>query len=249
MELCKQNAERPDTPSDSGAGERLPSGIPVGSNPVQSDRGMADSQSAVTQRFQHGSGAAGDRFGGCGPKGSEAAPELDISGLPRTVRCERGAQDLKSAVSFARESFVTCFEEAKPLLEAHWQEIARNKDIIPLVPNEAAYLKSEDLGILRIYTGRRDGDLVAYACYFVTAGLHYHTTLWGTCDIFWIHPSARVPRLADRLFDFVESQLRSDGVLMMHTRTKIAHPAAGRILERRGHVPIEINYAKLLKEV
>jgi hypothetical protein len=82
-------------------------------------------------------------------------------------------------ISFQQESLVTTKEDARPLLEKHWEEIALNKDVIKLNPDWDAYADLEDAGILKIFTARSDGKLIGYFVVFVKAHIHYKDHLRG----------------------------------------------------------------------
>jgi GNAT superfamily N-acetyltransferase len=149
---------------------------------------------------------------------------------------------------YEEETFSTCIDEARPLLEFHWQELARNRDRMRLDPRYETYLAAEKRNRLCIGTVRNDGVLIGYACYVVENNLHYGGFSWAVSDIFWLHPEWRGRGLGDRLFRFMEDRLRRRGAAVMHTTYKIEHPAAGRTLERLGHKQIEIGCSKLLLE-
>lgn len=153
-------------------------------------------------------------------------------------------------IKFTKETFHETIEEAKPLLIQHWEELARNKELFPLDPDYESYFSLEKLGKLRIYTVRRNGELIGYACYMVSKNLHYRTMTCAVSDIFWLHPSVRRGSLGIKLFKFIESELSSEKVNLMHTTYKIEHPAAGSVLKYLGHTSIETGCAKVLtKEV
>lgn len=149
-------------------------------------------------------------------------------------------------LTFAEERFADVVGEIQPLLARHWEEIALYKDI-PLLPDYQRYRRADALGVMPILTVRDGRRLVGYAIYVVDPNLHYSQTLTGVSDIFWLDPEMRKPRAAMRLFQEVESVLRSRSVDVMVTRTKIAHPAAGRILEALGHESTETTYQKRLR--
>lgn len=150
------------------------------------------------------------------------------------------------ALTFQEEKLATCLEEAKPLLERHWAEIARNKDRVPFAPSYSRYHKLEALQGLCICTARNDGILVGYAAFFVDFAFHYSKTKWAECDVVWISPDMRRPRTALRLIEFSIERLKARGVEVVHIRAKDAHPALGRILKHISFDPIETVYAKVL---
>jgi GNAT superfamily N-acetyltransferase len=150
------------------------------------------------------------------------------------------------AIAFRTERYADVIGDIKPLLVRHWEEIARNRDTIKLDPDYALYATLDERGQLLICTARDGGRLVGYAIYFTFFQIHYRKTRWAESDIFWIDPELRLPTVALRLFKFCETELRTKGVTVLHTRAKNAHPAAGRLLEHLGHTPIETVYAKVL---
>ena len=167
------------------------------------------------------------------------------------IRSELGAaaetQRRSSPISFQRELFANCISEAKPLLERHWEELARNKDLFPLDPDYDRYLELEKAGAFFVYTARRDGKLVGYAAYLIHHNLHYRTMLFAESDLFWLAPEERKGVAGLKLLRFVENDLRENGVDVMHSTHKLEHGAAGKVLNFLGHTAIECGYAKLLR--
>lgn len=168
-------------------------------------------------------------------------------------------------ISFHQETMDRSLDDIKTCFQRHWEELARNRTIIPLDPDYIRYKNLEKLGHLRVYTVRQGDILRGYAVYFVDFHLHYKMTKWAISDIFWVDPVLRssfqeiIRRKLARLlhlkfeesvgagfFAFITEQLTKDGVNMMHTTYKCAHPAPGKILKRLGHVRIEHGHAKML---
>lgn len=175
-------------------------------------------------------------------------------------------------ITVQRETYDSVIGEIKPLLERHWQEVARNKELIPLDPRYEAYRHADISGSLRIYTVRAEGILIGYAVYFIHTHFHYQQNLWALSDIYWVDPYFRRsrniplwalyvpvirwffrgrnrPRVGEMLFKFAEKCLTNDGVTVMHTTSKCANPAAKYVLEKLGHSLIEFGHAKVLKKV
>lgn len=107
--------------------------------------------------------------------------------------------------------------EILPLLQAHWSEIARYKDI-PLDPDIEAYTMLEQSGQLRCYTLRENGQLLGYAFYFVRPNLHYRGSLQAMQDVFYMVPERR--GLAASLIRYSERRLRTLGVQVVHQHSK-----------------------------
>lgn len=110
------------------------------------------------------------------------------------------------------ESFAGQLDEFKPLFPIHWEELALNRDKVPLDPQYDIYLAREERGELLFVTMRELGVPVGYFIGFIAPGLHYKTCLTLTMDIFYITPSHRGMRGGKTLFDFVKNEAKRRGV-------------------------------------
>lgn len=156
---------------------------------------------------------------------------------------------VRGQLKYQQELLADALDDLKPLLVGHWEEIARNRDFIPLDPDYDTYLRIEATGMLRVYTVRADdGAVVGYAIYFVRPHLHYRRNVWAVSDIVYLRPEYRRGFCGVRLLSFAEKKLTEDGVHVMHTTSKLAHPALARVLEHLGHNPIEMGHAKVLNK-
>jgi GNAT superfamily N-acetyltransferase len=162
----------------------------------------------------------------------------------RTLGCKR--KDVALARSFQRESLRDVIDEVRPLLEQHWQEVAHYPDI-PLTPNWFLYEQAELFGILRIYTGRDDGQLIGYSVFMVHPGVHYMTSKEADEDLLFVAPDYRNGRFGLQLMQFAERELAVEEVQLVKRRTKVAERLNfGRLLERMGYEPIDVVYGKRL---
>ncbi len=141
------------------------------------------------------------------------------------------------------ESFTELLDELKPLLPLHWEELAINKDKVPLDPQFDIYIRREAAGEVMMVTARRDGALVGYFIGFVAPGLHYKTCLTLIMDIFFIHPSARNGFAGVKLFKAVEAEAKRRGVQRIIVGSKI-HADASILFERLSYSPVETYFAK-----
>jgi hypothetical protein len=148
--------------------------------------------------------------------------------------------------TIAEEPFRSAIEEAIPLLKEHWEELARNKEDIPLDPDFTVYDTLERAGMLATFVVRKEGKMIGYAVYLVRRHPHYRQHVWAVSDLFWINPSHRDGRVGLALFSAVEKGLKARGVHVMHTSHKVDHPTPGVLLKRRGHAMIEHGYSKRL---
>jgi GNAT superfamily N-acetyltransferase len=151
-----------------------------------------------------------------------------------------------SEFTLQRERVQDTIDEAYPLLERHWDEIAWTKELSGVDIDRAFYKRLEDMGGIVCVTARREGALIGYAVYFIRQHPHYQGVKWAVSDIYWIAPEHRGRLLGARLFNVMETELREIGVQVMHTTGKTAHPAAHRLLLALGHSDIEWGVGKVL---
>jgi GNAT superfamily N-acetyltransferase len=148
-------------------------------------------------------------------------------------------------MEFSEETLSQCLDEARPLLVDHWENIALNKDTIPLNPLWNIYEKLEETGNLKIITARQDEKLVGYAAYVISPSLHYSSQIIADADVFWLDPNYRKGMAGMRLFKHAEKVLKSYGVTRILNKVKI-HFDVGKVFERMGYDPIERVYSKSL---
>lgn len=141
------------------------------------------------------------------------------------------------------ENLTERLDEMKPLFPAHWEELALDKDKVPLDPQYDIYLRRDAAGEVLFVTVREDGALVGYFVGFVAFGLHYRTCLTLTMDIFFVHPDARGHGAGLRLFKAVEAEAMRRGVQRVFYGSK-NHKDASRLFEAIGCAPVETYYSK-----
>ena len=148
-------------------------------------------------------------------------------------------------ITYQVEPFSRLIEELKPLLQSHYEEIARHKDKIALNPDYDKYRVLDRMGFLHGVTVRDDGKLVGYFLSFVTPHLHYKDHVMSSNDVVFISKPYRKGTIAARMFKFAEKTLREKGVAKMIVNVKIANDF-GSLLDRLGYIPIERIYEKML---
>lgn len=145
------------------------------------------------------------------------------------------------------EAFSAVIDEAKPLLQRHWEELALNKESVPLDPDWRRYAALEAQGQLSVVTVRANGKLVGYSWMVVQPGLHYRGCLEARMDIFWLAPEHRGRMGGVRLFRAHEKELRRRGVQRVYTGSKL-HKDSSRLFLALGYTPIEQWFSKMLSE-
>ena len=151
-----------------------------------------------------------------------------------------------AAYDYARETYAEAVGSIRPLLLEHWRELATYGDV-PLDPDFEAYRVLDAAGVLRIFTVRIASDLVGYAIYFVRSGhVHYRSTPWAVSDIVLVRREHRNLGVGNGLFEFIERSLAEEGVRVISTMAKLAHPELSLLLEARGHARNEVIHVRRL---
>lgn len=154
-------------------------------------------------------------------------------------------------ITYQKEKLFDIKDEVTDILIEHWQEIALNKQAVPLDPNWELYKLLEDNGSISITTARHNDKIIGYFAYIITPSLHYRSLIIGEGDIFYIHKEYRKSRIASKLLALSERHLTESGVNMIINKTKdhfhnTRGVSAGLLFERAGYDKIENIYAKLL---
>lgn len=148
----------------------------------------------------------------------------------------------------APEPFTPFLEEVKPLLPEHYEELALDKDRVPLSPQYDEYLKRDAQGMILCVAVRDAGELVGYFIGFVAPGLHYSTCLTLHLDIFWIHPDHRGQKGGFMLFKAVEAEARRRGVQRLFVGSK-CHLPADFLFEKLGYRQVETVWSAMLEDL
>ena len=141
------------------------------------------------------------------------------------------------------EPYSKCLPELMECYDLHWEELALNKDKVPLDPQYDLYEARDDAGQLLLVTLRETGRLVGYFIGFIAPGFHYKTCLTLTMDIFWTHPDVRGGFSGVKLFRLVEKEAKRRGVHRMFYGSKM-HNDASRLFQFLKMDPVEMYYTK-----
>ena len=135
-----------------------------------------------------------------------------------TVSTDGTATVNKSRVSKTEIKLATVDEmlaEASILFEEHYIEIARNKHLMVLKPDEETYRKSEEMGSIFILSARQDNVLIGYSVNFVTNHLRYADLRIAQNDLLFISKEHRGGRIGLRLIRETENHATSLGCKLM----------------------------------
>lgn len=145
-------------------------------------------------------------------------------------------------ITFQQETFDDVYEPLQALFPLHWEELALDKDIIPLDPDYDVYRQAEKAGQLLVITCRKEGEIIGYFVGFVRTDLHYKTCLTCRMDIFFIHPDHRKSSLGIKLFTELKNVCQQRGVRRIVLGSK-CHKDASILFERLGYTEIERFYS------
>lgn len=145
------------------------------------------------------------------------------------------------------ENLTEVLEELKPLLPLHWEELALNKDDVPLDPQYEIYLERDARGEVVFATLRDAGELIGYFVGFINPGLHYKTCLTCIMDIFYLVQDKRGKNGGVILFQKVEKELIRRGVQRWFVGEKL-HKPCGKLFKFLNFEPVEITHSKMLGE-
>ena len=147
-----------------------------------------------------------------------------------TVNLDSTATVDKSRISKTEIKLATVDEmlaEAQTLFDEHYEEIARNKHVMVLKPDEETYRKSEEMGTIFILSARQGDKLIGYSVNFVTNHLHYADLKLAQNDLLFISKEHRGGRIGLKLIKETEKHATSLGCKLMlwHAKesTTLAH--------------------------
>ncbi len=151
-------------------------------------------------------------------------------------------------ITYQVEKWAAIYPEMAPILVQHWKEVALGHDKVPLDVAYDRYLAMCEAGALHIVSVREDGRLIGYHVAIVGGHLHYASTKHGITDVYYILPEYRAGRIAIRLFQRVEAEMRALGVVKLFTGCKlhIAGGRVGKLFEYLGYIKTEELYTKYI---
>lgn len=130
----------------------------------------------------------------------------------------------------------------------HWEEIALDREQVPLDTDWPKYLALEASGSWRAFAARKDGQIIGYLTCFIDFHVRYRTTRYVEADVFFILPEHRKGRVGIQLFREFMKALPKPCKLLINEKLSFKDGRVGRLLEHLGMKPIEVVYSKFLKE-
>ena len=163
-----------------------------------------------------------------------------------TVSPDSTATVDKSRISKTEIKLATVKEmlaEASILFDEHYEEIARNKQVMKLKPDETTYYRMEDSNRIFILSARQDDKLIGYSVNFVIHHLHYADLKLAQNDLLFISKEHRGGRVGLKLIKETEKHATSLGCKLMLWHAK-ENTALVSLLPRLKYGVQEIIYSK-----
>jgi GNAT superfamily N-acetyltransferase len=154
---------------------------------------------------------------------------------------------LTTHLAFAVEPFREVYDEATPLLVEHWNEIAKNKHLMRLNPDEDIYAELADQKKLLLVTardGEKNGKLVGYFLWFLVAHTHYKHVRVAEEDLHFLLPDYRRGMTGYQFLKAACLAALEHGAELLVMREKIGHEHAA-ILQRLGFVATDVIYTRV----
>lgn len=139
-------------------------------------------------------------------------------------------------------------DEMWSLLEQHWHEIARNKEVMVLKPDRARYEQLESQGALVCLAAiDPDGQIVGYSVSFIGPHIHYADLIVCNNDVLFLREDLRPSSIGLRLLKETENVAKNKGARLMLWHAKENTPLA-TIMPRMGYGVQDIIFSKQLEK-
>ena len=129
------------------------------------------------------------------------------------------------------------------LFEEHYEEIARNKEIMKLKPNWPMYYSLEEIGALFLHVATQGDEFIGYSINIVQHHLHYADLKYCQNDVLFIKKEFRGGRIGLRLMKATENHAKSLGCKLMLWHCKPNTPL-NEILPRLKYGVQDVIYSK-----
>lgn len=152
-------------------------------------------------------------------------------------------------IEYGFEPLETLLDEGlADLVIQHWEEIALDKESVPLDVDWDKKLGLESTGQWCVFTARRSGVLVGYVSFYIHhQAINYKTTRYIHDDVFWLHPDERKGLTGYFLLKKSIAALPKPSKLQFKTKLGFQDGRVGKLLERLGLTPIETVYSAYLE--
>jgi GNAT superfamily N-acetyltransferase len=164
---------------------------------------------------------------------------VSAAGAYESGQAQSAASAYQAQVVFAVEKLADVYNEARPLLPLHWQEIARNKGLLTLNPDLDAYTNGAEK--LLLITARFDRRLIGYFLWVTAPHPHYKHVLTAQEDLHFLLPEYRRGLTGYNLLKAARDAAVAKGAKLLAVREKVGHEHPA-LWKRLGFAPTDIVY-------
>lgn len=136
-------------------------------------------------------------------------------------------------------------EKFEELFVEHWDEIAKNKEVMVLKPDYEKYKYLEELGVMRTLVAYDSDEIVGYSVNFVQNHLHYSDLITCYNDIVYLRKDKRNSPLGLRLIRATEKFAKEIGAHMLLWHVKEGS-SISKILPKIDYGVQDIVYSKAI---
>lgn len=122
---------------------------------------------------------------------------------------------MPKSVSIRNDDAYSAREHVEGLLQEHYDEVAKNKDLMVLDPDWDKYFVLEEAGKLITVLAFEGSTCVGYCVSLLDTHLHYKGLLHSLNDVIFLHRDHRASSLGLRLIKQTEDEARARGAQLM----------------------------------
>lgn len=135
-------------------------------------------------------------------------------------------------------------DEISAMLSEHWQEVARNKEIMVLSPDWEKYKALENAGALLSLFAYENDQVIGYSVNIIQSHLHYSDLIYVSNDVLFVRQDMRGGTRAGRLLiSESEALAKAKGAKLITWHAK-ENTALANLLPRIDYAVQEIVFSK-----
>lgn len=139
-------------------------------------------------------------------------------------------------------------DRMQELLVQHWDEVAKNKQVMKLKPEREKYAHlDQNGGLVCLWAIDTDGEIVGYSVNFIGPHIHYADLIICNNDVLFLREDLRPSSIGLRLLKETEHVAKSKGAKLMLWHAKENTPLA-KIMPRMGYGVQDIIFSKQLEK-
>jgi hypothetical protein len=126
-------------------------------------------------------------YGGCGSSQSVHTGAVCRAQLAQSVFLSSEIRNYdKQSIRFVETTVADKIEQVGALLQAHWLELATNRELMVLKPDAAKYSAMERAGLLLSLCVFDDDEMVGYSVNTIGRNLHYSDLVVSMNDVLFL---------------------------------------------------------------